>query len=98
MILSPLLTNIPIEETFKYIIEQLYVHKKLTSIRWKLVFRRLLINVATKFTFKLNSRFFKQVDGCNMVAPLSVAFSDIDIVKLENDVVTPSNLLSKICR
>ena len=98
MMLSPLFTNIPIKETFNYIIEQLYAHKKLTSIRWKLIFRRLLINVATEFTFKFNSTFFKQMDGCNMVAPLPVTFSDIDIAKLQYDVVIPSNLLSKICR
>ena len=51
----------------------------------------MLIKLATELTtFKFNRRFFKHVDGCTMGGPLSVSFSDIYIVKLENDVVTPS--------
>ena len=45
---------------------------------------------ATECTFKFNSRFFKQVDVCTMGEPLCVTFSDIHMVKMENDVVTPS--------
>ena len=44
----------------------------------------------TERTFKFNSRFLKQVDGCTMGGPLFVIFSDIHIVKMENDVVIPS--------
>ena len=83
-------TNIPIQETINYIIEQIYVHKKLTPICSKLIFRRLLIKLATECTFKFNNRFLKQVDGCTMGGPLSVTFSDIYMVKMENDVVIPS--------
>ena len=85
-----LLTNIPIQETINYINEQIYVHKKLTPICSKLIFRKLLIKLATECTFKFNSRFLKQVDGCTMGGPLSVTFSDIYMVKMENDVVIPS--------
>ena len=85
-----LFTNIPIQETINYIIEQIYVHKKLTPICSKLIFRRLLIKLATECTFKFNNRFLKQVDGCTMGGPLSVTFSDIYMVKMENDVVIPS--------
>ena len=74
-----LFTNIPIEETINYIIEQIYVHKKLTPICSKLILRRVLIKLATECTFKLNSRFLKQVDDCTMGGPLSVTFSDIYI-------------------
>ena len=56
----------------------------------KLIFRRLLIKLATKCTFKFNSRFVKQVDGCTMGGPLSVPFSDIYMIKMENDIVIPS--------
>ena len=49
-----------------------------------------MIKLATECTFKFNSRFLKQVDGCTMGGPLSVTFSDIYMVKMENDVVTPS--------
>ena len=78
-----LFTNILIEETINYIIDQIYVHKKLTPICSKLIFRRLLIKLATECTFKFNSRFLKQVDGCTMGGPLSVTFSDIYMVKME---------------
>ena len=71
-----LFTNTPIQETIYYIIEQIYVHKKLTAICSKLIFRRLLIKLATECTFKFNYRFLKQVDGCTMGRPLSVIFSD----------------------
>ena len=82
-----LFTNIPIQETVKYIIKQIYVHKKLTPICSKLIFRRLLIKPATEYTFKFNNRFLKQVNGFTMGGPLSLTFIDIYMVKMENDVV-----------
>ena len=85
-----LFSNILIEETINYITEQIYVHKKLMQICSKLIFRRLLMKFATECTFKFNSRFLKQVDGCTMGGVLSVTFSDIYMVKIENDVLTPS--------
>ena len=72
-----LFTNIPIEELINYIIDQIYVHKKLTPICSKLIFRRSLIKCATECTFKFSSRLLKQVDGCTMGGPVSVTFSDI---------------------
>ena len=47
----------------------------------KLIFRILLIKLATECTFKFNSRFFGQMGGCTMRGPLSVTFSDIYFVK-----------------
>ena len=90
MMLSHYLQMFWHKETINYIIEQFYVHKNLTPICSKLIFRRLLIKLATECTFKLNSRFLKQVDGCTMGGPLSVTFSDIFMVKMENDIVIPS--------
>ena len=55
----------------------------------KLIFRRL-IKLATDCTFKFSNKFLKQVDGCTMGGSLSVTFSDIYVVKMENDVVIPS--------
>ena len=72
---------------------QIFRHKKqskLTSIWSKLIFRRLLIKLATECTFKVNNRFLKQVDGCTRRRSLSVTFGDIYMVKMENDVVIPS--------
>ena len=85
-----LFTNIPIKETISYITEQIYVHKKFSRISSKMIFRRFLIKLATICTFKFNFRFLKQVDGCTMGGPLSVTFSDIYMVKMENDVEIPS--------
>ena len=85
-----LLTNIPIQETINYITEQIYVYKKLTPICSKLIFRRLLLKLAAECTFKVNNRFLKQVDACTIGGLLSVTFSDIYMVKMENDFVIPS--------
>ena len=81
---------IPIQETINYVTEQIYVHKKLIPICSKLIFRRLLIKLATECAFKFNSRFLKQVDGCTMEGPPAITFSDTDMVKMENDVVITS--------
>ena len=88
--IESLFTNILIQETVNYITEQIYVHKKLTPISSKLIFRILLIKLATECTFKFNNRFLQQVDRCTMGGPLSVTFSDIYMVKMENDVAIPS--------
>ena len=56
----------------------------------ELIFRRLLIKLATECTFKFNSRFLEQVDDSTMGGPLSVTFSDIYMVKMENNVVISS--------
>ena len=71
--------------TISCVIEQVYVHKKLTPICSKLIFRRLLIKLVTECTFKFNSRFLNQVDSCTMGRQLSVTFSDIYMVKMETD-------------
>ena len=84
-----LFANIPTQETINYITEQIYVHKKLTPICFKLIFRRLLKELATECTFKFNDKFLKQVDGCTMGVPLPVTFSAIYMVKMENDVAIP---------
>ena len=79
-------------------IEQICVHKKFTPICSKLIFRISLIKLAVEGTFKFNSRFLKQLDCCTMRKPLSVMFSDIYMVNMENDAVITSNVLSMICR
>ena len=74
-----LFTNIPIEKAINHIIEQIYVHKKLVPVRLKLIFGEC--------TFKFSNWFLKQVYGCTMGGPLSVTFSHIYMVKMENDVL-----------
>ena len=62
----------------------------MTPICLKLIIRRLLIKIATEYTFKFNSRFYTQGDGCTMRRPTFVTFSDIYMVKTEDSVVIPS--------
>ena len=85
-----LFTNIPINETIDYILDQIYNKKKLKPICPKLIFKRLLLKLATEVTFTINHIFFKQTDGCAMRGPLSVTFSDIFVIKMENDKVIPT--------
>ena len=47
------------------------------------------MKLATECKFTLTQNFHQQTDGCTMGAPLSVTFSDIYMVKLENDIVVP---------
>ena len=55
-----LFTNIPINETIDYILDQIYNKKKLKPICPKLIFKRLLLKLATELTFTINNNFFKQ--------------------------------------
>ena len=80
-------TNIPINETIDYILDQMYNKKKLKPICSKPIFKRLLLKLATKVTFTINNIFYKQTDGCAMGGPLSVTFSDIFTTKMEDDIV-----------
>ena len=88
--MESLFTNIPTNETIDYILDQIYNKKKLKPICRKLIFKRLLLKLATEVTFTINNNFFKQTNGCAMGGPLSVTFSDIFIIKTENDIVTPT--------
>ena len=49
------------------------------------------MKLATKCTFKFNSRVLKQVDGCTIGGQLFVTFSEIYMVKMENDFAIPLN-------
>lgn len=86
-----LFTNVPVRETIDFIIDQIYNKNKLKPIATKLIFKRLLLKLATESVFIFNEKFYKQTDGCTMGGPLSVIFADIFMTKLENDVVTPKN-------
>ena len=89
--IESLFTNIPINDTIDYILDQIYVQHKLKPICSKLIFKRLLIKLSTEVTFTFNSKFCKQTDGCTMGGPLSVTSSDMYMTKMESDVVRPFN-------
>ena len=84
-----LFTNVPIHDTIKYILEEIYTHNKLPHICSKLIFKRLLLKLATESTYTFQSQFYKQTDGCTMGGPLSVTFLNIYLTKLEKDQVKP---------
>ena len=88
-----LFTNFPIDERVNYIIEQMQVQKKLIPICLKLIFRGLLLKLATKCTFKFKNRFLKQVGGFTMSGTLSVTSSGIYMVKIENNTLIPSKTI-----
>ena len=84
-----LFTNIPIQETVDFILDEIYVKKKLPPFGERKWFKKLLLKLTTENTFVFNDKFYKQTDGCTMGGPLSVIMSNIFMTKLENDVVKP---------
>ena len=87
--MESLFTNIPVDETINYIINEIYQKKKLPQICSKTIFKRLLSKLTTEVSFQFNYKLFKQTDGCTMGGPLSVTLSDIHMIRMETDVVVP---------
>ena len=58
--IESLFTNIPINDTIDYILDQIYVQHKLKPICSKLIFKALQIKLSTEVTFRLSSKFCKQ--------------------------------------
>ena len=65
----------------------IYVQKKLTPICTKLICQRLLLKLATEYSFTFLNSFYQQTDGCTMGDPIAVIFSDTYMVKLVNGIV-----------
>ena len=86
-----LFTNVPIDETIEYILDQIYVNKKLKPICTRLIMKRLLKRLTSDCLFSVNERLIKQIDGCAMGSPLSVVLSGIFMTKLEKEVVYPES-------
>ena len=61
-----LFTNVPIQETIDYILDEIYVKNKLPKKCSTLILERLLSNLKTENTFMFTSSFYKQIDGCKM--------------------------------
>ena len=91
--LEYLFTNIPVDETINYIINEIYQKKKLQQICSKTIFKRLLYKLTTEVSFQFNYKLFKQTNGCTMGGPLSVTLSDIHMIRMETDVVVPIRLI-----
>ena len=82
--------NIPVRETINYILAEIYNHQRLKPMCSKLIFKLPLLNLSTESTFIFILKYYKQTDGCTMGGPLSVAFSDIYMTKLEKDAILPT--------
>ena len=84
-----LFMNVSIHDTEKYILEEIYTHNKLLHICSKLIFKRLLLKLATKSTYIFQSQLYKITDGCTRGSSLLVTFFNIYLTKLEKDQVKP---------
>ena len=84
-----LFTSIPLAETIDFILDEIYVRKKLEPFCKKSVFKKLLNKLCKGCTFLADGRLIRQVDGCPMGGPISVVLSNIFCVKMEFDVVKP---------
>ena len=56
--MESLSTNIPINETIDYVLDQIYNKKKLKPICSKLIFKNLSLKLATEVTFTIYNNFF----------------------------------------
>ena len=85
-----LFTNILVDETISYIINEIYQkNKNLPPICSKIVFKRLLYKLTTEVLFQFNYNLLKQTNGCTMGGPLSVTLADIYMIRMETDFVVP---------
>ena len=85
-----LFTSIPLAETIEYILDQIYVHQAIEPFCHKrLIFKNFLIWLTKDCLFSANNKLFKQVEGCPMGGPISVAIANIFMAKLEKDVIKP---------
>ena len=57
--MKSLLTNVPIQETVDYILDEIYVKNKLPKICSKLIFKRLLSKLTMENTFMFTSNFLQ---------------------------------------
>ena len=84
-----ILTSIPVDIALDFISDGIYVRKKLEPRCKKSVFKKLLNKLCKGCTFLADGRLIRQVDGCPMVGPISVVYSNIFCVKMEFDVIKP---------
>ena len=86
-LISCVFTNIPVDETISYIINEIYQKNKLPQICSKVIFKRLLYKLTTEVSLQFNYNLLKQASVCTMGGPLSVTLANIHMIQLEADVV-----------
>ena len=62
--LESLFANILVKETMDFIVDQVCLRKKLAPICTILLFKRLLLKLATEYKFTFLNCFYKQTDEC----------------------------------
>ena len=88
-----LFTSIPVQDMIDYILQRIYGFKEIKPFRSKSIFKKkLLLNLTKKCVFSVNNKLIKQVDGCPMRDTIPVAFSDIYVSKMDEDIVAPMKL------
>ena len=87
--MDSLFTSIPLGETIDFIVDEIYIWKKLEPICKKSVFKKLLDKLCKSCTFLAEGRLIRQADECPMGGPISVVLSNIFCVEMEFDVVKP---------
>ena len=90
-----LFTSIPLSET-NFILDEIYVRKKLQLFCKKSVFKKVLNNLCKSCILLADGRLIRQIDGCPMGGQISVVLYDIFCVKMKFDVVKP--LKPKLCK
>ena len=86
-----LFTNISVKETIQYILHKVYADKSIKPFCKKSIFKKLLVKLTQECVFSVNSRLIKRIDGCPMGGSVSIAFSDIYMCKMKQDVQFPLN-------
>ena len=87
--LDSLFAGIPLGETIDFILDEIYVRKKIEPFCKEPVFKKLLNKLYKCCTFLADGRLIRHVDGCPMGGPISVVLSNIFSVKTVFDVVKP---------
>ena len=84
--MDSLFTSIPLEERIDFILDEIYVQKKLELFCKKSVFKKLLNKLWKVCIFLANGRLIRQIDGCPMGGPFPLI---IFCVKIEFNVAKP---------
>ena len=82
-------TSIPLNETIDFILDEIYLQKKLEPFCNKSVFKKLLNEFCKDCTFSVDGRLIRQNDGCPIGSWISVVLSNTFFVKMESDIVKP---------
>ena len=84
---NSLFTEIPLDETIDYVIDQIYNEGKLAPLMSKTIFKRQLERVTKGSVFSFNNKLYKRNDGCGMGNPLSPVLANIFMCKLEEHII-----------